>query len=159
MPTARRILTALATVAAVSATAAALVACGSDNNGGTSSTSSTGGPAASTAVPPPAAAGTEATPITGTGKQKPSKGNGPPASVVAVPGQKNVVVPDLVGKTLADAQTALRSAGLVLDAESTKGDRSQIQTDWEVCQTVPGAGKRTPAGSPIAVITAAPGGC
>jgi beta-lactam-binding protein with PASTA domain len=87
----------------------------------------------------------------------PKPGKGPPASLPTK--GKNVAVPDLVGGTLAEAEIKLRTARLVMTAESTKGDRTAIEPDWEVCETVPAAGRRAPAGSPIAVIAAAPGDC
>jgi hypothetical protein len=75
------------------------------------------------------------------------------------PGPPTVKVPDLIGQSLSSAQQALGDIGLAFRAESTKGDRSQIKSNWEVCQTAPAAGKRAPISAPVTLLTAEPGGC
>lgn len=124
----------------------AIAGCGGDDNSSDST---------STAAPAP----TVATTGQSTVPAKPAK---PPASSPAPsgnPGPPTVKVPDLVGQSLAAAQQVLAKAGLAFRAESTKGDRSQIRSNWEVCETAPAAGRRAPVASPVTLLTAAPGGC
>lgn len=124
--------------------------CGSDDNSDSVGQTAAGtptitAPAATTTAPEPA---------------KPGAPSPPPAQTpTVIPAPGKVVVPDLVGQSLADAQTALAAAGLTGTAEALNGDRTAIRNDWEVCKTVPRGGKRAPGNSPIILITAAPGGC
>jgi PASTA domain-containing protein len=136
---------------AVLACAGALAACGSDDED--TSTDSTSGVATSAPTVSVPTATTGPTPTAPAAKPPKT----PPSSVPAV--GKKATVPDVVGKTVADATVALRASGLVLDAEAKSGDRADIESSWEVCQTVPGPGKRTPSGTPVAVISAPPGQC
>jgi PASTA domain-containing protein len=136
---------------AVLVCAGALAACGSDDED--SPTGSTSSVATSAPTVPVPTATTSPTPTA----PAPKPPKAPPAPLPV--NGKNAKVPDVVGKTLQEATAALRQAGLVLDAEAKSGDRADIESSWEVCQTVPGPGKRTSAGTPVAVISAPPGQC
>lgn len=133
--------------------AALAAGCGSDNNDDSSS-QTTSTPATVPITRTTTAPAKNAKP--GPKPPKPPSGGGGNGSPPAPP---RVVVPDLVGKSLADAQAALSNAGFSFVAEAKSGDRTEIRTSWEVCQTVPKPGARAPVNSPITLITAAPGAC
>jgi PASTA domain-containing protein len=145
----RKLMAALAAIGC----AAALVACGSDDEGSTASqTASTA--ATGSSSNPATTASTPATTVT-TPAKKPKPKPVPPLP----PGGKNVVVPDVTGQTLTEAVTNLAKAKLIMDAEAKSGNRADIQASWVVCSTSPAAGRRTASGTPVAVISAAPGQC
>jgi hypothetical protein len=134
--------------------AALLIAgCGGGDDNSTSSQATTS---------PAVSVGTTGQTTVGGQPTKPAKPAKPPATAPVPsgnPGPPTAKVPNLVGQPLSTAQAVLARLGLAFRAESTKGDRTQIKSNWEVCETAPAAGHRAPVSSPVTLLTAAPGGC
>lgn len=60
----------------------------------------------------------------------------------ACPAARPVVVPDVIGDDLDDAESTLEQAGLRVSAESVEGDPILVRSLWTVCDQSPAPGLR-----------------
>ncbi|MBH0054411.1 PASTA domain-containing protein [Salinibacterium sp. SWN139] len=64
---------------------------------------------------------------------------------------QRIALPDLVGLTLAEAETELKSLDMDVEIEVIDGPKSQLDKFWEVDQQTPTAGARVSPGAEIAL--------
>ncbi len=119
-----------------------LAACGTSTNNAAETTSAGSGASTTTAVVTSTSVVTKTTASARPrkAKRKPKPAPAPASTTTSAPASSGPVMPDVVGKDLDTATSALDNAGIHY-ALNSNGKHVILKFDWGVCSTSPAAGQ------------------